>query len=71
MYIVNIIAFILVIIGCLNWGLIGCFGWNLVSAIFGEEKNVLNTIIYILVFLAAVWLIISAFISGGAIVFMR
>ena len=60
MIIVNIIAFILVIIGCLNWGLVGIFIWNLVSAIFGAGMNVGSSIIYILVLLSAIWLIIVA-----------
>lgn len=67
MAVVNIIAFILVLIGSVNWGLIGFFGFNLVSAIFGEKKNFWNTIIYILVFLSAVWLIIAASVGNGAI----
>ena len=58
MIIVNIIAFILVIIGCLNWGLVGIFNWNLVSAIFGAGMNVGSSIIYILVLLSAIWLVI-------------
>ena len=61
MIIVNIIAFILAMIGCLNWGLVGIFNWNLVSAIFGAGMNVGSSIIYILVLLSAIWLIIVAF----------
>ena len=34
MRIVNIIAYILVIVGALNWGLFGFFDFNLVSTIF-------------------------------------
>ena len=32
----DIIAFILVVIGGLNWGLVGLFNFNLVAAIFGD-----------------------------------
>ena len=60
MIIVNVIAFILAMIGCFNWGLVGIFNWNLVSAIFGAGVNVGSSIIYILVFLSAIWLIIVA-----------
>ena len=28
----TLIAFVLVMIGALNWGLVGLFGWNLVGA---------------------------------------
>lgn len=47
------IAFGLVIIGALNWGLVGLFGLNLVSMIFGSMG--LENIIYILVGAAAVY----------------
>lgn len=67
MIIVNIIAFILVLIGALNWGLIGIFDWNLVTAIFGVGLTVGARIIYILVFLASLWLIFYAIYSMGRI----
>ena len=43
--IINIISFIIVLIGAVNWGLIGIFDWNLVTAIFGGF-NVGARIIY-------------------------
>lgn len=52
------IAFILVIIGALNWGLLGLLNFNLVSAIFGEPANVLSRILYIIVGAAGVYLIL-------------
>ena len=67
MIIANIIAFILVLIGALVWGLIGIFSWNLVEAIFGLGLTVGARIIYILVFLAALWLIFYAIYSMGRI----
>lgn len=70
MVIANLIAFILVGIGALNWGLIGFFGWNLVSALFGEKRNFFNSLIYILVFLSIVWLVISVIMSGGTLALM-
>lgn len=53
------ISLVLVIIGGLNWGLIAVFKWNLVSAIFGSVAW-LETIIYALVGLAAIWMIVIA-----------
>lgn len=67
MIIANIIAFVLVLIGAINWGLIGIFDWNLVTAIFGAGLTVGARIIYILVFLAALWLIFYAIYSMGRI----
>lgn len=60
MFIINLIAFVLMCVGCLNWGLVGIFNWNLVSAIFGEGMNVGSSIIYIAVAISAIWLIIYA-----------
>lgn len=68
MFIANIIAFIILLIGGLNWGLVGIFRWNLVAAIFGGF-NVGSIIVYILVMLSAIWLIISAIIGLGTINF--
>ncbi|MBS3143596.1 DUF378 domain-containing protein [Candidatus Woesearchaeota archaeon] len=52
------IAFVLVIIGGLNWALVGILKWDLVAAIFGE-LSVLSRIIYILVGISALYLIFS------------
>ncbi len=54
---IHIIAFILLVIGGLNWLLVA-FGWNLVEAIFGAG-SVLTQIIYILVGLSAILLIFT------------
>ncbi len=51
----NIIAWILVIIGAINWGLIGFFQWDLVAAIFGGQSAIISRIIYALVGLAGLW----------------
>ena len=64
--ILNIISFILVLVGALNWGLIGIFNWNMVNAIFGGF-NVGSRIVYILVFIASLWLIFYAIYSRGRV----
>lgn len=53
------IALLLVIIGGLNWGLVGLFNLDLVAAIFGAG-SIISRIIYILVGLAAVYMIYFA-----------
>ncbi|HII81549.1 MAG TPA: DUF378 domain-containing protein [Methanosarcina sp.] len=53
---VDLIALILVIVGGLNWGLVGLFDFNLVDAIFGVGST-LSRIVYILVGLAALYMI--------------
>jgi len=53
------VAFILVIVGALNWGLVGFFDWNLVTAIFGDMTTV-SRVIYDLVGVGALYLIIAS-----------
>ncbi len=65
MIIANYIAYILTIIGALNWGLVGIFNFNLVSWICGAYRNGWAIAIYVLIMLAAIWLIISPIISKG------
>ncbi|WP_322890936.1 MULTISPECIES: DUF378 domain-containing protein [unclassified Yoonia] len=51
----NILTFILVIVGGLNWLLVGAFQFDLVAAIFGGQAALLARIVYILVGLSAIW----------------
>ena len=71
MIFVNVISYILVIIGGLNWGLYGIFDFNLVSWIFQGPRSVGSIIVYVLITLAAVWLIISPIITGYGLRLMR
>ena len=48
----HMIAFLLLIIGGLNWLLVGLFKWD-IGEIFGGMDNIVSRIIYILVGLAA------------------
>lgn len=51
---INILTFVLVIVGALNWGLVGVFGFDLVAAILGD-MSVLSRIVYTLVGISAAW----------------
>jgi len=53
----NKIALILAIIGCLNWGLVGLFQFDLVGWIFGGMDAIVSRIIFVVVALAGIWLI--------------
>ena len=64
MVIANIISYALVLIGALNWGLYGIFDFNLVSWIFQGPRSVGSIIVYVVITLAAVWLVISPIITG-------
>jgi len=63
MKILHIIAFILLVIGGLNWGLIGIGGfaganWDVLGMLLGSMPTVL-WIVYILVGLSALWLLFT------------
>lgn len=49
------VAFILVVVGGLNWGLVGLFNFDLVATIFGDT-SLISRIVYILVGLGAIYL---------------
>lgn len=60
----HMVAFVLVIVGALNWGLVGLGSlmggadWNLVHMILGSMMP-LEALVYVLVGLSGVWLVIS------------
>ena len=55
---IHMVAFVLVIIGGVNWGLFGLFGLDLVEVLFAGAETVAE-IIYVLVGIAAVYLAIT------------
>jgi hypothetical protein len=58
------VAYILVVVGGLNWGLVGAFEYDLVASIFGSMST-LSRIIYVLVGLSAIWVLVKLFSGGG------
>ena len=67
MRLANIIAYILVVVGGLNWGLYGIFNFNLVAYVFGGARAVGAIIVYCIIAVAAIWLILSPFMTGGVL----
>jgi uncharacterized membrane protein YuzA (DUF378 family) len=52
---VHKVAWVLVWVGALNWGLIGFFDWNLVHTLLGSVSGgMLESIVYMLVGLSAI-----------------
>ncbi|OGV90991.1 hypothetical protein A3A66_03095 [Microgenomates group bacterium RIFCSPLOWO2_01_FULL_46_13] len=51
----HIVAFTLVVIGALNWGLVGLFDFNLVEALFGLRSG-LTQLVYVLVGASAIYI---------------
>ncbi len=58
MKMVHMVAFILTIVGGVNWGLVGLFKFNLVSSLLGSMP-MLEMIVYILVGASAVYLALN------------
>lgn len=55
MKMLHCVAFTLLVVGGLNWGLIGLFNFNLVTSVLGFAPG-LEKIVYILVGVSAVYL---------------
>jgi uncharacterized membrane protein YuzA (DUF378 family) len=55
---IDIIAYALLLIGALNWGLVGFLGFDLVAALFGQ-MSVLSRMVYALVGIAALYDLLS------------
>ena len=53
----HIIAFILLVIGGLNWLVLGLSGWD-IGMLFGGQGAIISRVIYVLVGLAAVYSIV-------------
>jgi uncharacterized membrane protein YuzA (DUF378 family) len=59
---VDWVAWVLVVVGAVNWGLVGAFKFNLVDTIFGVD-SLLAMLVYILVGLAALYMVYAAFMN--------
>lgn len=51
----NVLAFILIVIGALNWGLWGFFQFDMVAWLFHGNTTWLSRLVYAIVGLAGVW----------------
>lgn len=51
----NVLAFLLIIVGALNWGLWGFFQFDLVASLCGGNTGWMSRFIYAIVGLAGVW----------------
>jgi len=51
---IHMVAFLLLVIGGLNWLLLGVFQWE-IGMLFGGQGEVISRLIYVLIGLAAVY----------------
>lgn len=54
----KLLAYVLVVVGALNWGLIALTGFNLVTGVLGSISGA-EKVTYILVGLSAVWVAVD------------
>lgn len=54
----HMVAFLLLVVGGLNWLLVGLFGWD-VGELFGGQEAIVSRVIYILVGLSALYLLVN------------
>lgn len=65
----ELVGWLLVVVGALNWGLVGLgmlmggAGWNLVAMLFGAWPTV-EAVVYVLVGAAGLWLVWKRFAGG-------
>lgn len=55
---IDVIAYALLMIGALNWGMVGLFGFDLVAGLFGS-MTILSRIVYTLVGVTALYDLLS------------
>ena len=53
----DMIALVLAIVGCLNWGLVGLLQFDLVAWLFGGSGSLFSRLVYTIVSLAGIWCI--------------
>ena len=66
MKLINIIAWVLLVVGGIAWLLVGAFSWNIVTALTANIE-ILYRVIYVLVGISALWLTIAPILSNGHI----
>jgi uncharacterized protein len=54
----HMVAFLVLVVGGLNWLLLGVFQWE-IGALFGGQSEIIPRVIYILVGIAAVYELIT------------
>src|SRR5947209_19478869 len=53
-----LVAFVLVVVGAVNWGLVGLAQFDLVATLFGGSASVISRVVYSLVGVAGLLLVV-------------
>lgn len=59
------IAFVLTILGCVNWFLIGLLQYDFIAGLFGYQASIFSRMIYILFGIGAIYLTLRVIINKG------
>lgn len=63
---ITFIAFVLTILGCINWLLIGLLQYDFIAGLFGFQASIFSRIIYILFGVGAIYLTLRVIINKGS-----
>lgn len=61
------IAFLLTIIGCINWLTIGLLQYDFIAGLFGYQASIFSRLVYILYGVGALYLIIRIIVNKGSV----
>lgn len=61
----TLIAFLLTILGCVNWLLIGLLQYDFIAGLFGFQASIFSRMVYILFGIGAVYLVLRVIINKG------
>lgn len=64
---ISILSFIIVIFGSMNWLSIGLFQYDIVAGLFGYQGSIFSRMVYIVVGVAACWLLFSIIKNKGSL----
>jgi len=53
-----LVAFVLVVVGAVNWGLVGLAQFDLVATLFGGSASIISRVVYSLVGIAGLLLVV-------------
>ena len=63
---ITFIAFLLTMAGCINWLMIGLLQYDFVAGMFGYQASIFSRLCYILIGVAAPYLVLRIIINKGS-----
>lgn len=64
---ITFIAFVLTILGCINWLLIGLLQYDFIAGLFGYQANIFSRLCYIIIGIGCLYLIIRVIVNKGSV----